>query len=137
MLPTGRGHAGDPSPAGFPVDLVGCEYRAFTTDPLWCPRARHDDAAEACANRAAHVLLHRDLEERLPASGRRSGRIDLARAAFPAELGDAEPLASPSGQSGESREHPGRATRESLVGPGLVLPDEVGHQPSPAHRAVV
>ena len=58
------------------------------------PLVAHDHAAEARPDRAAHVLLHRDLQERLPPCRRRADRVRLAAAALAAELGDAEPLAA-------------------------------------------
>src|SRR5712672_1281815 len=71
------------SPPCLPVDLVRGEHGSFAADALRRAGARHDDAAETRANSAAHVLLHRHLEERLPTGGRRSGRIDLAGATLP------------------------------------------------------
>ena len=58
------------------------------------PGGRHDDAAEARADRAAHVLLHRDLEECLPPRLRRAGGDRPPGAALPAQAGDAEPAAA-------------------------------------------
>src|SRR5260221_5513201 len=55
------------SPAALPRDLVGRKDRALTADALWRPGRAHDHAAEAGPHRATHVLLHRDLQERLSA----------------------------------------------------------------------
>ena len=63
-----------PSPGVLPGDLLGGEDRAFAADPLWDARRAHHHAPEACSDGAAHVLLHRDLEEGLAAG---SGRADL------------------------------------------------------------
>ena len=101
------------------------------------PVDAHDDAAEARPDRAAHVLLHRHLEERLAAGRRRADRVGLAAAALAPELGDAEPLAPAGGEPGEGGEHRLRAAGERLVGPGLVLGHELGHEAVVAERAVV
>src|SRR5437764_1575810 len=45
----------------LPDHLVGLEDRAVAADPL-IPLLRHHDAAQADAHRAAHVLLHRELD---------------------------------------------------------------------------
>ena len=101
------------------------------------PDGRHDDAAEAGPDGAAHPLLHRHLEERLPARGGRAGRVRLPGAALPAELRDAEPAPPRRGEAGEGAEHRLGAAGERLVRPGLVLLDELGDEPLVPHRAVV
>src|SRR5215203_1858362 len=52
-------------PRALPVDLLGGEDRPFAAHPLGRPRRRHHDTPETRAHGAPHVLLHRDLEERL------------------------------------------------------------------------
>ena len=70
------------------------------------------------------------------AAGEPSGS-GLAAAALAAELGDAEPLAPTRGQARERREHRRGAAGERLVGPRLVVGDEVGHEAVVTERAVV
>ena len=61
----------------------------------------------------------------------------LPAAALATELGDAEPVPATGGLAGERGEHRRRPAGEGLVGPGLVVRDEVGHVAALAERAVV
>src|SRR5688572_22568902 len=62
----------DPIPlsgmAPLPSQVVGAEDRAVPADSL-VPFARFDHAPEADAHRAAHVLLHRQLDRLFRADG--------------------------------------------------------------------
>src|SRR3954468_3329090 len=62
----GRVGAGSSGPRALPVDLFGCEDGPLAADALGRAGRRHHDTAKACTDGTAHVLLHRDLEERLP-----------------------------------------------------------------------
>src|SRR5690349_14124465 len=65
----------DRSPARVPGNLVGGEHGSLATDPLGRPVGPEDHAAQARSHSAAHVLLHGDLQERLPPGGRGAGRV--------------------------------------------------------------
>ena len=127
-----RARAGRP----FPVDLLGREDGALAADPLRAVDAP-DDAAEAGPDGAAHVLLHGDLEEGLATRLGRTRSHGLPRPALPAELRHAEAVAPTGGQAGQHPQHRERAAGEGLVGPGLVLEDEVGHEAAVADAPVV
>ena len=124
--------------ASVPGDLLGGEDRTLAADALRRPGRAHDDAAEAGPDRAAHVLLHRHLEERLAPRGRRADGIDLAarRASDRAWRRRAD-RAVPSPSRASAASIGGRPAGERLVRPRLVLGDEVGHEAVVAERAVI
>ena len=109
----------------------------LAADPLGLAGRAHHDAAETGPDGAAHVLLHRYLQVGLPARRRRPDGIRLAAAALPTELGDAEPVPATGGLTGERGEHRGRPAGEGLIGPRLVVRDEVGHVAALTERPVV
>src|SRR5436190_499501 len=95
-------------PRSVPGDLLGGEDGTLAADPLRRPGRAHHHAAEARSDGAAHVLLHRDLQECLPTGLRRTDCRDLARTPLPTKLRDTEPVAPAGGQPGERREWPRR-----------------------------
>src|SRR5688572_10094797 len=94
--------------APLPGQVVGAEDRAVSADPL-IPFARLDYAAEADAHRAAHVLLHRQLDRLLRADG-----AGHAVSGWP-------------GQPRDGFEHRGRAARVYGVAPVEVPGKELGY----------
>ena len=101
------------------------------------PGGRHHHAAEACAHGATHVLLHRHLQERLAPRLRGAGGDRPPSAALPTQARDAEPVAPGRRLRGQGAEHRQRPAREGLVGPRLVLGDEVRDEAVMPDGAVV
>src|SRR5205814_5847752 len=116
---------GPPSPTGLPVELLGGEDRAFPADALRLAVRAHHDTAEACADRTAHVLFHRDLHERLASGLGRPERIRPARAPLSPQLRDPESPPSARCLRRERGEHGARPAGERLVRPTLALGHEV------------
>src|SRR5215212_292534 len=101
----------------LPDHLVGLEDRAVAADPL-IPLARHHDAAEADPHRAAHVLLHRQLDRLVRAD--RAGHPERGRPR----------------QTGHRFEHWGRAAGEHGIRPVDVAGQQLRDEAVMAERAV-
>ena len=102
------------------------------------PVDAHHDAAEARPDRAAHVLLHRHLEERLAARRRRADRVGLARRRAcarawrrPAARGGPRPAATSAASMGAGPQANAWSAHASYSG------TQLGHVAVVAHRAVV
>ena len=124
-------------PGTIPGDLLGREDRSLATDPLRDAGGAHDHAPEARPDRAAHVLLHRDLQERLASGRRGADGVDLAGAALATELRHAESIAAAGRQTRQGREHRRGTAGERLVRPRLVVGDQLGDVAVVTETAVV